>query len=178
MQSRLRELRVKFGLDKTTMAALCGTTPGQWEAWEHGLQLLAPETIKEVADRFGVSLAWLGGADEPIWGRRLLELRTSLQDAVANLSGPKLMELVSATTGERIAFVVEQMQAMAPSLLTLECVACWLGLSPGSLELIMKGRLDPGSPVVARASDWSGIPERWFRLGPVELLADDGTEDE
>jgi DNA-binding XRE family transcriptional regulator len=173
MQGRLKQLRATLGLDRQSMAALIGHRPEQVGAWEEGAEPLPPEDAERLSERLGVSPAWLRGEDVPVFGPRLLELRAWVQEQVRGLTGQRLVEMVSATTGERIAYVVRLMQEHNPKLLTLACAAAWLGLSTGSTELLLKGRLDPGSPVVARASELTGIAAHWFRVGPVDLMVRD-----
>lgn len=81
--------------------------------------------------------------------------------------------VVSATTGERIAYVLRLLQEAAPNLFTPAYIAGWLGLSMGSTELLLKDALDPGTPVVMRAAALTGVSADWFRMGPVVGLHED-----
>jgi DNA-binding transcriptional regulator YdaS (Cro superfamily) len=169
MQGRVKQLRMSFGLDQRAFADLLGSSAAQVEAWEKGAEALSAEDLALMERRFGVSPRWLEGADVPIWGERVLELRHWLGQQVTGLTGARLVKMISATTGERIAYLIGLLQKQDPQLFTLGCVACWLGLTPGSTTRLLRGELDPGSPVIARASDLTGVPERWFRLGPEDL---------
>ncbi|HLN61710.1 MAG TPA: helix-turn-helix transcriptional regulator [Symbiobacteriaceae bacterium] len=171
MQGRVKQLRLHFGLDARTLADLLEVDPALVEEWETGTVPPSPADLALFEARFGVSVAWLAGEDTSIWGARLDTLRRQVAQQVEGISGPRLVQLISATTGERIAYVVNLMLRMAPDLCTVESMACWLGLSPGSTRLLLRGELDPGSSVVLRTSDLTGIPERWFRVGPVDQLA-------
>jgi transcriptional regulator with XRE-family HTH domain len=166
MQRRLKQLRLSFGLYPEAMDALLGFSHSQWSRWESGGQAPSVAELAAVADRLGLNPEWLGGADVPMWGQRVAGLRRQVARQIKRLSGLALIEVAAATTGERIAYVLGLMQAEAPELLSLDVVAAWLGLSPGSTELLLKGQLSASTAVVARASDLTGILERWFRVGP------------
>ncbi|HWH70919.1 MAG TPA: helix-turn-helix transcriptional regulator, partial [Candidatus Sulfotelmatobacter sp.] len=170
MQGRLKQLRMTFGLDQRSFAEVIGRPVSQIEAWEKLGEPPSAEDLLMLEARLGVSPRWLSGEEVPIWGADLLELREWLAEQIKTLSGSRLVTMISATTGERISYAVSLLRKKAPQLFTLEVVACWLGLTVGSTELLLRGDLDPGSPVIARASDLTGIPERWFRMGPVDLL--------
>lgn len=170
MHGRVKQLRMSFGLDQRGFAEVLGCPVAQVEAWEKRGATLSAEDLALLERRFGVSPEWLSGADVPMWGARVLELREWLGAQIKTLVGSKLVTMISATTGERIAYTMGLLSKKDPELFTLEVVACWLGLTAGSTELLLRGELDPGSPVIARASDLTGIPERWFRLGPVDLM--------
>lgn len=166
MYSRLRSLRLFFGLNHETMAELLGWAPEELRRLEAESGPLPAERTAEVARRFGVSPSWLDGADQaPMLGDRLLALRPRLREQIVGLAGMRLMEVLTATTGERIAYALRLMHKADPDLCSLECVAAWLGLSLESTELLVQGELTPGAPVVARASELTGLPERWFRQG-------------
>lgn len=173
MQHRLKELRLYFGLDAATMAEILGATSGQVERWERSHTFLTEDVVGRYAERFGVASGWLTGEEASVWGPRLEGIRRQLRAHIQTLTGSRLVQLITATTGERIAYAVNWMRRADPTLCTLQCMACWLGLSPVSTDLLLQGRLDPGSPVVLRASDLTGLPDRWFRIGPVERLADE-----
>jgi transcriptional regulator with XRE-family HTH domain len=160
---------MSFGLDQRSFADLLSCPVTQVESWEKGDEALSAEDRTLLERRFGVSPRWLDGADVPIWGERMLSLRDWLGQQVQELTGARLVKMISATTGERIAYLVGLLQKQDPELFTLGCVAGWLGLTPGSTTRLLRGELDPGSPVIARASDLTGVPERWFRLGPEDL---------
>lgn len=170
MHGRVKQLRMSFGLDQRAFAEVVGCPVAQVEAWERQTGPLSDEDCAMLEKRFGVSPAWLAGEEVTIWGAYLLELRKWLDGQIKTLSGPKLVAMISATTGERIAYTIGLLKKKDPQLFSLEVVACWLGLTQGSTDLLLKGELDPGSPVIARASDLTGISERWFRLGPVDLM--------
>lgn len=170
MQGRVKQLRMNFGLNQRGFADIVGSPLSRVEAWEDQPDTLTAEDTALLEARFGVSPRWLAGEDVPIWGARLVELRDWLNAQIKTLSGSKLVAMISATTGERIAYAIGLLRKKDPQLFTLEVVACWLGLTSGSTELLLRGELDPGTPVIARASDLTGISERWFRLGPVDLL--------
>lgn len=170
MHGRVKQLRMSFGLDQQGFAEVVGCPLAQVEAWEKREATLTADDLALLEQRFGVAPEWLAGADVPMWGARLLELREWLGAQVKTLSGSRLVMMISATTGERIAYTMGLLSKKDPQLFTLEVVACWLGLTAGSTELLLRGELDPGSPVIARASELTGISERWFRLGPVELM--------
>lgn len=166
MQSRLKQLRMSFGLDRQAFADLLGCSAATVEAWEKAKS--APDdAVALVAERFGIASEWIQGADVPVWGQRLQEVRTQTLRHVQTLSGSHLIAMISATTGERIAYVANVMRATEPRLFSIAALACWLGLSRGSTELMLAGGIDPGSPVIERASDLTGIPQDWFRKGPV-----------
>lgn len=171
MQNRLKELRLYLGLSVDTMAELLGASAEQVEQWERGAVSLTDHLLSLYVARFGVAPGWLVGADVPVWGERLAGLQRRLHEHIQTLAGPRLVELITATTGERIAYAINWMRRADPELCTLECMACWLGLSPVSADLLLQRRLDPGSPVVLRAGDLTGLSDRWFRVGPVERLA-------
>jgi transcriptional regulator with XRE-family HTH domain len=170
MQGRVRELRLHFGLDQRTLAGYLGVPVEQVEQWEAGTKAVTEQVAALFEARFGVSSRWLLGDDVLIWSERLEQVRQKLAGHINSLSGPRLVEMISATTGERIAYAVNWIRRAEPELCTLECMAGWLGLSPGSTQLLLRGELDPGSPVVLRASDLTGISGRWFRMGPVDQL--------
>lgn len=165
MQNRVKRLRMHFGLDQGALAEWLGRSVPEVQAWESG-EPLSAEDLALFEGRTGVASAWLTGNDVPLVGARLTELKQKVSREIARLSGPRLIRMVMATTGERIAEAVNRMRQLAPDLCTVECMACWLGLAPESAKMLLQGRLDPGTPVVARASDLTGLPERWFRQGP------------
>lgn len=170
MQGRVKQLRMSFGLDQRGFAEVVGCPVSQVERWEKQAEPLSSEDLALLEGRFGVSPRWLAGEEAPVWGAHLLELRDWLGAQVKTLTGSRLVAMISATTGERIAYCLSLLRKKDPELLALEVVACWLGLTAGSTELLLRGELDPGSPVIVRASDLTGISERWFRLGPVDML--------
>jgi DNA-binding XRE family transcriptional regulator len=167
MHTRLKALRLGFGVDQATMASLLGVTPVEWGGWEAGEALPSSEATTAIATRLGLSSDWLSGAAVPMWGERLLAVRQSVDQRLRELAGIELITVVSATTGERIAYVLRLLQEAAPDLFTPPYIAGWLGLSMGSTELLLKDALDPGTPVVMRAADLTGVSEDWFRMGPV-----------
>ncbi|MDB4894761.1 MAG: Helix-turn-helix domain [Firmicutes bacterium] len=173
MHSRLKQLRLGFGVDQAAMATLLGVTPLEWGGWEAGAALPSAEATAAMASRLGLSTDWLRGAAVPMWGERLLAVRESVDQRLRKLSGMQLITVVSATTGERIAYVLRLLQEAAPDLFTPAYIAGWLGLSMGSTELLLKDALDPGTPVVMRAADLTGVSEDWFRMGPVVGLPED-----
>ncbi|HYF92603.1 MAG TPA: helix-turn-helix transcriptional regulator [Symbiobacteriaceae bacterium] len=170
MQGRVKQLRMSFGLDQRGFAELVGRPVTEIAAWEKPDVSPSAEDLALLEARFGVSPRWLAGDEVPIWSARVLELREWLGAQVRTLSGSRLVTMISATTGERISYTINLMRKKDPQLFVLEVVACWLGLTAGSTELLLRGELDPGSPVIARASDLTGISERWFRMGPVDQL--------
>ncbi|HWI51572.1 MAG TPA: helix-turn-helix transcriptional regulator [Symbiobacteriaceae bacterium] len=170
MQGRVKQLRMSFGLDQQGFADVVGCPVSRVADWEKQTEPLSSEDQALLEGRFGVSPRWLAGEETPVWGARVFELREWLGAQVKALAGSRLVAMISATTGERIAYCIGLLRKKDPQLFTLEVVACWLGLTAGSTELLLRGELDPGSPVIARASDLTGISERWFRLGPVDML--------
>lgn len=166
MQNRLKQLRVTFGCDRQALAEFLECLPEQFERWESGAEPLPDRMARHIASRTGVSAEWIQGADVPMWGARVTEIREWLAQEVMELTGMKLVEMVTATTGERIAYALHLMHRADPDLFTVECVAGWLGLSVESTELLLAGELDPGTPVVIKASELTGLSEQWFRSGP------------
>ncbi|MDF2630313.1 MAG: Bacteriophage repressor helix-turn-helix domain [Symbiobacteriaceae bacterium] len=170
MHGRVKQLRMSFGLDQRGFAEVLGCPVAEVAAWEQRGATLSAEDLALLERRFGISPGWLAGGEGPKWGARLLELREWLAAQIKTLAGARLVTMISATTGERIAYTMGLLSKKDPELFTLEVVAAWLGLTAGSTELLLRGELDPGSPVIARASDLTGISERWFRIGPVDLM--------
>jgi transcriptional regulator with XRE-family HTH domain len=173
MHSRLKQLRLGFGVDQVAMATLLGVTPLEWGGWEAGAALPSAEATAAMASRLGLATDWLSGAAVPMWGERMLAVRRSVDQRLRELYGIPLIMVVSATTGERIAYVLRLLQEAAPDLFSPAYVAGWLGLSIGSTTLLLEGALDPGTPVILRAADLTGISEHWFRMGPVDVLSDE-----
>ncbi|HYG57886.1 MAG TPA: hypothetical protein VD902_07450 [Symbiobacteriaceae bacterium] len=169
MQNRLKQLRMSFGLDRPSFAGLLECAAAEVEIWEKA-GALPEEAVARVVKRFGIAPEWLTGGSDAVWGGKLLDVRRWVASHVNHLTGPNLVRALTATTGERIAYAIGLMRKAEPKMCTLEWAACWLGLSPGSTERLMRGELDPGSPVIARASDLTGIPVQWFREGPGALI--------
>ncbi len=163
---RIKQLRMSFGLAQQAMAERVGASVEQLRAWETGREQVPPQRLAAIAERFGLSLRWLMGEDAPKWGSRVQELQRWLAEEMLDLRGMRFVEMLRATTGERIAYAVNLLRRADPYLFTEECIACWLGLSLGSTRLLLSGELDPGTPVITRASELTGLPERWFRAGP------------
>ena len=170
MPARLKQLRMHFGLDQHCMAHLIGCELPDLERWETKPESMKVKDQMAVADRLGICPGWLGGADVAMWNPHVLAISRWLSQEMLGLSGLGLVEMLSATTGERIAYAVNLMRRADREVFTLEGVAGWLGLSVGSTRLLLRGELDPGTPVVMRASELTGMPERWFRAGPEEAM--------
>jgi hypothetical protein len=170
MQGRLRALRFRFGLSRSAMAALLGVTPAQWQCWEESEEHLTEPRWRSLAQQIGVNPAWLSEVESPLCDERIQEMQVWLGEEVRGLGGPRSMALTRATTGERIAYAVRLASSRLPDVLRPDSLAAWLGLSATSLSLMLRGDLDPGTPVVERAADLTGIPSRWFREGLVHSL--------
>lgn len=166
MQGRLRALRCHFGLSRPAMAALLSVTPQQWQRWEDGEQELTELQWRSLAQRIGVNPAWIRDVESPLGDERIAQMQVWLGEEIGELRGQRLMALRGATTGERIAYVLRLGSARLPDLLRLDPLAAWLGMSTASLSLMLVGELDPGTPIVERAADLTGISARWFREGP------------
>lgn len=167
MQGRLRALRFHFGLSRSDMAGLVLVTPTEWQRWEESEQELTESRWRSLAQQIGVNPQWLSGVESPLCDERMQVMQVWLSGEINGLRGPRLTALTGATTGERIAYAVRMASARMPVVLRSRSLAAWLGISAAGLSLMLRGELDPGTPVVERAADLTGLPSRWFREGPV-----------
>lgn len=68
MHTRLKQLRLGFGIDQAAMARLMGVAPVEWGGWEAGEALPSSDATAAIASRLGLSTDWLRGAAVPMWG--------------------------------------------------------------------------------------------------------------
>lgn len=169
MHKRVKQLRDHLGLSHEHLATVTGLSVERLTLLESGDRPLLDEVIA-IADALGVSIDWLLDRGNEQWGARLLQARRALADHLRTLPSPQQIQLMGATTGERIAYVVEFLRKEAPGLMQDWYVSGWLGLTQKSAERLLRGELDATTPVVARVSDLAGLPELWMRTGDPKAL--------
>lgn len=172
MQYRIVRLREEFGLTGTQLALIIGMGPERVQALEQGATDPAVAELVQIADAFGISVDWLLGRSEPKWGWRLQQIKHRLSTHLSGLTGGHLIQMLGATTTERITYIVGLMRQHDPALLQDWYIAGWLGLSQGSAARLLRGELDATTPVIARMSDMTGVPETWFRTGDPKVLVE------
>jgi len=165
--SRMRELRIYFGMDQAEMGRWLGTKQSVISLWETGKRT---PPLRDVAVRFGVSVDWLERLSTVMWGERVRELGQRYRTELTRLSAAQKEELLAFTPSERVAHTFAWLNNAAPDLVSADYYARLLGLTPSAFESLLRNEAGVAPTALKRLADFIGIPEGWYITAESSLL--------
>lgn len=167
MPRKFKELRLFLGMDQKEMAGWFGTKQSVVSLWETGKRT---PPLRDAAVKFGVSMDWLEGLSNRMWGERVVLLGRSYRRSLSMLTGERRRQLVEALPSERVMDVFRSLAQMAPDLVTTEYFARVIGVNPPSFPAILDREIALPEQTLKRLADFTGIPERWYASGDLLVL--------